>query len=238
MFWKVLFGLYCFTLCRYLFSLSCSPAFSGLFPQVGLLFFPVLSVPFSYLFHHYLFIIQACFCSFFLFAFSVEFPILVWTVSPCFLSGSQFPHKLILNLHRLVHLTRLYYSSVCKVVYDLFYLFLSYVFSILCFIAFSLLMILFTYSRFNFCSCDGLSSWLLGSVYLGVLCFHLLKFSVLFRWIVFIWHHIIIFTYSSRVFHISISWWSFTGVSVTASLLKSPGFVSVFWPSSAMLSFG
>ena len=44
--------------------------------------------------------------------------------------------------------------------------------------------------------------------------------------------------YSSRVFHISISWWFFTGVWVTASLLKSPELVSVFWPSSAMLSFG
>ena len=43
---------------------------------------------------------------------------------------------------------------------------------------------------------------------------------------------------SFRVFHISISWWFFTGVWVTANLLKSPGLVSVFWPSSAMLSFG
>ena len=49
---------------------------------------------------------------------------------------------------------------------------------------------------------------------------------------------IIIIIYSFRVFHISISWWFFTGVWVTASLLKSPGHVSVFWPSSAMLSFG
>ena len=47
----------------------------------------------------------------------------------------------------------------------------------------------------------------------------------------------IIIIYSSRVFHISISWWFFTGVWVIASLLKSPGLVSVFWPSSAMLSF-
>ena len=46
----------------------------------------------------------------------------------------------------------------------------------------------------------------------------------------------IIIIYSSRVFHISISWWFFTGVWVTASLLKSPGLISVFWPSSAMLS--
>ena len=47
-----------------------------------------------------------------------------------------------------------------------------------------------------------------------------------------------IIIYSSRVFHISIGWWFFTGVWVTASLLKFPGFVLVFWPSSAMLSFG
>ena len=33
-----------------------------------------------------------------------------------------------------------------------------------------------------------------------------------------------------RVFHISVSWWSFTGDWVTASLLKSPGLFSVFWP--------
>ena len=34
---------------------------------------------------------------------------------------------------------------------------------------------------------------------------------------------IIIIIYSLRVFHISVSWWSFIGVWVTASLLKSPG---------------
>ena len=49
---------------------------------------------------------------------------------------------------------------------------------------------------------------------------------------------IIIIIYSFRVFHISISWWFFTGVSVTTSLLKSPGLFSVFWPFSVMLSFG
>ena len=49
---------------------------------------------------------------------------------------------------------------------------------------------------------------------------------------------IVYYYYSSRVFHISISWWFFIGVWVTASLHKSPGLVSVFWPSSAMLSFG
>ena len=49
---------------------------------------------------------------------------------------------------------------------------------------------------------------------------------------------IIITIYSFRVFHISVSWWSFTGVWVTASLLKSPGLSSVFWPFSIMRSFG
>ena len=49
---------------------------------------------------------------------------------------------------------------------------------------------------------------------------------------------IIIIIYCLRVFHISISWWFFTGVWVTASLLKSPGLFSVFWPFSVMLSFG
>ena len=44
--------------------------------------------------------------------------------------------------------------------------------------------------------------------------------------------------YSFTVFHISVSWWFFTGVWVTASLLKSPGLVSGFWPFSIMLSFG
>ena len=37
----------------------------------------------------------------------------------------------------------------------------------------------------------------------------------------------IIIIYSFRAFHISVSWWSFTGV--IASLLKSSGFFSVFW---------
>ena len=37
-----------------------------------------------------------------------------------------------------------------------------------------------------------------------------------------------------RVFHISVSWWSFTGVWVTANLPKSPGLFSIFWPFSIM----
>ena len=41
-----------------------------------------------------------------------------------------------------------------------------------------------------------------------------------------------------RAFHISVIWWSFTGIWVTARLLKSPGLFSVFWPFSTMLLFG
>ena len=36
--------------------------------------------------------------------------------------------------------------------------------------------------------------------------------------------------YSFKVFHISFSWWFFTVVLAIASLLKSPGLVSGFWP--------
>ena len=41
-----------------------------------------------------------------------------------------------------------------------------------------------------------------------------------------------------RVFHISVSWWFFTGNWVTASLPKSPVRFSVLWPFWIMLMFG
>ena len=44
--------------------------------------------------------------------------------------------------------------------------------------------------------------------------------------------------YSLRVFHITVSWCSFTGVWATASTLKSPGLFSVFWSISVMQLFG
>ena len=44
--------------------------------------------------------------------------------------------------------------------------------------------------------------------------------------------------YLLRVFHIIVSWWSFTGDCEKASLLKSPGLFSVFWSFSIMLLFG
>ena len=48
----------------------------------------------------------------------------------------------------------------------------------------------------------------------------------------FLW--LFFFIYSLRVFHISVSWWSFTGVWVTASLLRSPGLFSILWLFSIM----
>ena len=41
----------------------------------------------------------------------------------------------------------------------------------------------------------------------------------------------------SRDFHTSVSCWSSTRVWATASLLRSPGFFSIFWPISTMLYF-
>ena len=57
--------------------------------------------------------------------------------------------------------------------------------------------------------------------------------NVTFMFHSFYYYHLLI-----RVFHISVSWRSFTGYWVTASLLESPGFFSVFWPFSIMLLFG
>ena len=47
----------------------------------------------------------------------------------------------------------------------------------------------------------------------------------------------VIIYYVLRVLYTRISWWSFTGVWVTASLLKSLGLFSVFLPISTMLKF-
>ena len=48
---------------------------------------------------------------------------------------------------------------------------------------------------------------------------------------------IIIIIIIMGVFHISVNWWSFTGVWETANLFKFPGLFSVFWLSSIMLYF-
>ena len=170
-----------------------SPTLSGLFPQVALYFsyvassflFPFISAPLFLLSFWLVFVVL-------LFAFPVEFPIQVFIVSSCSLNGSQFSYKLILYLIRLVYLARLYYSLVFKVVCALFYSFLS-LYNVFHFmflndgrVVFSLLMILFTFSRFVFYSCDSVLSWLLGSVSFGSAVFSFSEVSSPFRRIVFV----------------------------------------------------
>ena len=105
-----------------------SPETSGLFPQVVLLFFPMLSFPFSSHIFQDLSILPfwPVFVDF-LSGFSVELPILVLMVSSCFFGRPRFSHTLISPLHRLDHLTQLYYLLICKVLFDLFCLFQFYV---------------------------------------------------------------------------------------------------------------
>ena len=61
-------------------------------------------------------------------------------------------------------------------------------------------------------------------------------FSHSFRFI--LWYYYYYYYSLIRAFHISVSLWFFTGVWVTATLLKTPGLFSVFWPFSTMMSFG
>ena len=49
---------------------------------------------------------------------------------------------------------------------------------------------------------------------------------------------LLVYIFFFRDFNASVSRWFFTGVLVTASLLKSPGLISVFWPISTMLLSG
>ena len=69
----------------------------------------------------------------------------------------------------------------------------------------------------------------------------IIGFSLLSKRITWAWPLLVFLLslfYSWRVFPISISRWSFTGVWVTASLLKSPGLFPVFWLISIMVWFG
>ena len=104
-----------------------SPVLPGLFPQVVLLFSLVL--PFSFLFYMFqrLSFVLLCWPLFVDFSsvFPVEFPIFILIFLSCFLRGSLFSHKLISPLHRLVHLIRLYYLLIYKLMLDLFFSFPS-----------------------------------------------------------------------------------------------------------------
>ena len=45
----------------------------------------------------------------------------------------------------------------------------------------------------------------------------------------FVYYYYYYYCLLLKSFHISISWWSFTGIWVTASLLQPPGLFPVFW---------
>ena len=117
-----------FSLCRYLFNF---PSFVSTFWFISSSFiviflcvaFLTLHVPASFL----------CFIIF-LSVFPVGFPIVVLIFSSCFLKGYQFSHKLISLPHRLVHLIRLYYLLIYKLVLDSFFQFPSWSVTILCFL--------------------------------------------------------------------------------------------------------
>ena len=98
-----------------------SPELSGLFPQVILLFFLVFFPFCSHIFQD-LFALPfwPVFVDFFYLRFQSNFTSWFWLFLRAFWGGSQFSHTLISPQHRLVHLTRLYYSLICKVVFDLF----------------------------------------------------------------------------------------------------------------------
>ena len=112
-----------------------SPELSGLFPQEVLLFFLVLSFAFCSHIFQVLFVLPfwTVFVDIFICVSSLIF-LLVLTVSSGFLRGAPIFLHTNFALHRLIHLTLLYYSLICKVVFDLFCLFLFQVFSILCFL--------------------------------------------------------------------------------------------------------
>ena len=113
-----------FSLCRYLFNL---PSFAKTFWFISSSCIAISRVAFSFLFPRipasfFCFIILSCFRWFFYLRFQSNFPSWFWPF--CFLRESQFSHKLISPLHRLVHLTQLYYLLIYKVVFQLFYSFL------------------------------------------------------------------------------------------------------------------
>ena len=61
---------------------------------------------------------------------------------------------------------------------------------------------------------------------------------IIYIYIYYYYYYYHYYYYLIRAFHICVSRWFFTGVWVTANLLKSPGLFFVFWPFTIMLSFG
>ena len=100
----------------------------GFFLKLYSYFFPVLPFPFRFHISQRLSFVLS-FWPFFFRRFFICVSSRIshsgFDIFSCFLRGCQFSHKLISFLHRLVNLSRLYNSLICKVVLDLFYSFLS-----------------------------------------------------------------------------------------------------------------
>ena len=104
----------------------------------------------------------------FLSKFPVEFPIRIFIFYSWFLRGSQFSHKLILPLHSLDHLIRLYHLLIYTLLVIYFFRFhLHSMFLSGGKVVFSRFIILFRFPWFIFCSCVSVCSVLFGCALFG-----------------------------------------------------------------------
>ena len=120
--------------------------------------------------------------------------------SSCFLRGFQFSLKLISPQHRLLHFIRSYYLLIYKVVIDLFHSFRLNCSPFYVFndgkVVFSLFIILFLFSRFNFCSCNSVCFGLFGCALFGCVAF---TFTVVSGSFLFDCFHLLILDVSGTV---------------------------------------
>ena len=137
-FWfkNVPFCLYCFILSRYLFSFLLVSV-SGLLPRVVSF---VLIVVFLFSFRSNLFqcsssVLLFSFVVDFLLVFLVEFPIRVLSFCSCFLRNTDFFRRLLSPLYRLVHLIPWFCSFRYVLIIRLFFSFLQWLLSFLCFLS-------------------------------------------------------------------------------------------------------
>ena len=95
------------------------------------------------------------------------------------------------------------------------------------------------FSTFSFSGrhiCRSINSINISWLYILIVCIRISNIFNIFispmymRWSIFTCDFV-------NLYFCCISWWFFTGVCVTPSLLESPGLFSVFWPFSIMLSF-
>ena len=157
---------------------------------------------------------------------------LVWIVSTCpLISKSSCPRtNPFVTLYKEYQLQSLLQSPSC-------YMFCVFFSSLAKFMHLSLFSLFFQFYRVI--NRNGKVQYSVGSLFccwlsLGLVVWMRLDDLFVSQIIIII----IIIIYSFGVFHISVSWWFFTGVWVTANFCKSPGLSSVFWSFSIMQSFG